>query len=482
VKVQVISGLHEVVDDFNNEPKDVYIVNYDIFSNYLEELSDVLPRAIIFDESHYLKNSKSNRGKAAMKLVETTAAPIVLMLTGTPVLNRPRELWQQLKIMGRAAEFGSEWKFLKHYCQGESGGFGQDYDGAQNLEELNKRMRATCFIRRLKCNVMKELPAKQRSNVVVQIDNRSEYNRVLNDFWGWMESQGKGETSNNAEKLTQIEYLKQAAARGKLSAIKRWIRDFMESGEKLVVFAHHKEIQKSILAEFPTAAHIFGEDTMAARQVNVDRFQTDPTCQLMVASVKAAGVGLTLTAASNVVFCELGWTPAEHDQAEDRTHRIGQTESVNIYYMIATDTIDEDIMELLLEKKRVVGEATDGVYVGEEVPVQILSEVMKRLKVQWAERGKVSHINQELVLDLDEEEIVSNTKLVHDFEDLFKKQNTTNQDEARVQDKIGELNYKLDFSLDFPNSSMSEESLDQIFGKGPGNLDDPDSLYKDISI
>jgi SNF2 family DNA or RNA helicase len=159
-----------------------------------------------------------------------------------------------------------------------------------------------------------------------------------------------------------------------LNAALRWIHDFCSSGERLVVFAHHREIQRAVLDHFPAALHVLGKDSHAARDVAVQAFQSPDSAanQLIVCSIEAAGHGLTLTRSSSVVFLELDWTPAKHDQAEDRCHRIGQQDSVNAYYLLAAGTVDETIATLLERKRAVIGAVTDGVEEDEEGVVDAL--------------------------------------------------------------------------------------------------------------
>lgn len=160
----------------------------------------------------------------------------------------------------------------------------------------------------------------------------------------------------------RLNALKLLAARGKLHAALAWIHDFCTSGERLVVFAHHREIQRAVMERFPTALHILGEDSHSARDRAWHAFQEPDAAgnQLLVCSIEVAGQGVTLTRSSNVVFLELDWTPAKHDQAEDRCHRIGQQDAVNANYLLAAGTIDETIATLLERKRAVIGAVTDG--------------------------------------------------------------------------------------------------------------------------
>src|SRR5262249_31006176 len=150
-------------------------------------------------------------------------------------------------------------------------------------------------------------------------------------------------------------------ARGKLHAALRWIHDFSASGEPLVVFARHREIQRALLERFPAALHVLGSDTAAQRDRALCDFQDERSgAPLLVCSIEVAGHGLTLTRSSNVAFLELDWTPAKHDQAEDRCHRIGQRHAVNAYYLLAAHTVDETIATLLERKRAVIAAVTDG--------------------------------------------------------------------------------------------------------------------------
>jgi len=350
---------------------DVTIVNYDILAPRLEELLALAPAALVLDESHYCKNAAAKRTQAAQRLSSGMAREsIVLALTGTPVVNRPAELISQLRILGRLEDFGSGAKF------------GERFRGTDAHLRLHWHLRARCFVRRLKEDVLTQLPAKTRAVVPVELDNESEYRLAERDLVAWLRSQpldlreldAKVAAALRAERLVRLNALKVLAARGKLHAALTWIHDFCSSGERLVVFAHHREIQRAVLEHFPAALHILGADTHLARDAAVQAFQAPnaPGNQLIVCSIEAAGHGLTLTRASNVVFLELDWTPAKHDQAEDRCHRIGQQDAVNAYYLLAAGTVDETISALLERKRAVIGAVTDGREEDEEGVVDAL--------------------------------------------------------------------------------------------------------------
>ena len=373
-----LSGRSVSIFTAKSNPADIEIINYDILKRNLDTLKMRGFKAIIFDESHVLKNGKAQRTKAASEL--SKGIEIRLALTGTPVLNRPQELLAQLKILGRLDDIGGFWKFAERYCAAKKTRWGWDFTGSANLAELNEKLRSTCYIRRDKASVLAELPLKQRSVVPLDIDNRKEYQNVEKDLIRWLTKQ-KGEElaerAKYAEQLVKIEYLKQLAAQGKLPALFEWVQSFLESGEKLVLFATHQNIIDAIAEKFSSALTITGETPQNHRQQIVDKFQTDPEAKLLVMNLKAGGVGLTLTAASNVAFFELGWTPADHNQAEDRCHRIGQKNSVNIWYLLASGTIDEEIYRLIDTKRKIVDAATEG---GEMEENSILQELIAK----WA--------------------------------------------------------------------------------------------------
>ncbi len=341
------------------EPADIIVVNYDILAARGAALAAMAPRALVLDESHYCKNAAAKRTQAVARLAASIPGDgLVLALTGTPVMNRPPELISQLRILGRLTDFGS------------GAQFGRRFKGNDAHVRLHWHLRSRCFVRRLKADVLPQLPPKTRTVVPVELDNEAEYRLAETDVIAWLRSRpldlseldAMVAAALRAERLVRLNTLKLLAARGKLHAALAWIHDFCSSGERLVVFARHREIQRAVVERFPHALHILGEDTHAARDASLSAFQAadDAGNQLIVCSIEVAGQGLTLTQASNVAFLELDWTPAKHDQAEDRCHRIGQQDAVNAWYLLAAGTIDETMATLLERKRAVIGAVTDG--------------------------------------------------------------------------------------------------------------------------
>jgi hypothetical protein len=204
--------------------------------------------------------------------------------------------------------------------------------------------------------------------VPIALDNEREYRLAEEDVIEWLRSQpldlstlnAKIAATLRAQRLAQLGALQRLAARGKLHAALAWIHDFLASGEPLVVFARHVEVQQAVLERFPGAAHLLGADSTLRREEAVRAFQSDDGPQLVICATRVAAQGITLTRASNVCFLELEWTPAMHDQAEDRCHRIGQRDAVTAWYLLAAATIDETMAELIQRKRAIVSAVTEG--------------------------------------------------------------------------------------------------------------------------
>jgi superfamily II DNA or RNA helicase len=336
---------------------DIVIVNYEIVAAHREALGRRKPRALIIDESHYCKNPQAKRTQAVRKLAAgVTADGLRLALTGTPVLNHADELIAQLRVIGRLGDFGSGARFSRQF------------QGDRSEERLHWHLRRSCFVRRLKRDVLPQLPAKRQVVVPIALSNDPEYRLAERDVIAWLRELPLDLSTLNAriaatlraERLAQLGTLQRLAARGKLHGALAWIHDFLASGEALVVFARHKEVQEAVLERFPDAAHLLGRDSIVAREEAITAFQRPDGPPLIICATRVAAQGITLTRASNVAFLELEWTPAMHDQAEDRCHRIGQRDAVTAYYLLAAETIDETMAKLIQHKRGIVDAVTDG--------------------------------------------------------------------------------------------------------------------------
>ncbi|MGI9184829.1 MAG: DEAD/DEAH box helicase [Solirubrobacteraceae bacterium] len=336
---------------------DITILNYEIVAAHRQALGRTRPRALVIDESHYCKNPSAKRTQAVRALAATVPADgLRLALTGTPVLNHVDELIAQLRVLSRLEDFGSGARFARQFR------------GQVSEERLHWHLRRRCFVRRLKSEVLPQLPAKRQVVVPMTLTNEAEYRLAERDVIEWLRSQPLDLAELNAriaatlraQRLAQLGALQRLAARGKLAAALAWIEDFLASGEALVVFARHREVQRAVLARFPSALHLLGEDSLPAREAAIASFQRPDGPALIVGVARVAAQGITLTRASNVAFLELEWTPAMHDQAEDRCHRIGQRDAVTAWYLLAAGTIDERMARLIQSKRAHVAAVTDG--------------------------------------------------------------------------------------------------------------------------
>lgn len=378
---EVLSGMKPSVGEMN--VSQLYIINYDILKPWLPFLQSIKPQLVILDEIHYIANQKTKRCRYVRQLcngvqnvtvfgVPNEPIPHILGLSGTPITNRPSEIWSGLNLIN-PKRYPSFWSFAQEFCSPKLTPWGWDFSGASNLGVLHKRLLKTCMIRRLKSEVLQELPAKRRAVVPMEMDNKREYTNAVKDFYGWLAQQSvaKANKARNAEALVKVGYLKRLAASLKLASVMNWIDDFMaESEEKIVLFAVHKVIIEALAKRYHgqcvvVDGSVVGQD----RQRAVDAFQKSSKVRVFIGNIKAAGVGITLTAASTGAFIELGWTPGEHVQAEDRLHRLTQKNAVMWWYLIAKDSIEEKLCGLIQQKMGVLDQVLDGKTDGESLDI-----------------------------------------------------------------------------------------------------------------
>ncbi len=369
--ITIISGTKVNTEIHSN----IIIINYDILSEWYAYLITLRPQVLVLDEVHAIKNNAAKRTKAAKKL--SKAIPNVIALSGTPIVNRPIEFYNAINLVNPHI-LPNYWEFVHKYCGAKHNGFGWDLSGATNTQELHQLLITSVMLRRKKADVLKDLPDKVYSYIPMSINNRTDYHKAEHNFVEFIRNQ-KGviaaEKASSAQALVEIETLKQLAVQGKLIQAVDWIREFIESGEKLIVMAVHKFVIDFLMKEFDKiAVKIDGSVSQANRQIAVDSFQENPNIKLFIGNIKAAGVGITLTAASNIAFLELPWTPGELIQAEDRPHRIGQKNSVTVYYLLAAGTIEEKIVRILDRKKIILDAVLDGI---ETEQNSLLFELMK---------------------------------------------------------------------------------------------------------
>ncbi len=366
---------------------EIVIVTYDMARRRVDELAGRKFQAVISDESHYLKNNKAARTKAVLTICKKTKAKSVLCLSGTPLINRPVEFYTTLNLL-RPTDYRNWKRFTERYCAGHyesvyvKGGMRRDVwvcDGSSNLDELNQRL-SDVMVRRLKCDVLTELPPKTHIDTPVELNpkERASYNRAVKSAYAALDEKEPG------AHLVAITAARQAVGVAKVRATVDWVKEYVEQGQYPVMFAHHKGVRDAMVDAIRTAGitvgHIDGQVPQDERQRIVDAFQAGKT-DCLVISIKAGGVGITLTRSSNVIIAERAWTPGDEQQAEDRTHRIGQTDPVTVRVLHADVDIDHDMAELLTDKALVIQAALDG-----DGTVPADTDIRKELVARWAAR------------------------------------------------------------------------------------------------
>uniref|UniRef100_A0A8D0ALU0 SWI/SNF-related matrix-associated actin-dependent regulator of chromatin subfamily A-like protein 1 n=1 Tax=Sander lucioperca TaxID=283035 RepID=A0A8D0ALU0_SANLU len=321
----------------------VNIISYDLLSRMDKQQPGNPFNVLIMDESHFLKNMKTARCKAALPLLK--AAKRVILLSGTPAMSRPSELYTQILAV-RPTLFPRFHEFGMRYCGATQSPWGWDYSGSSNLGELKLLLEECLMLRRLKCDVLSQLPAKQRKVVTVTIDG------INTRIKAALSAAAKQTEYFTAFVETVESYVVSVTAR-------EYITDMLECGrEKFLVFAHHKLVLDHIITELvkKNVSHIRidGSTPSAERQQLCDKFQYSTKTCVAVLSITAANMGLTLHSADLVVFAELFWNPGILVQAEDRVHRIGQTSNVNIHYLVAKGTADDHLWPMIQEKMNVL--------------------------------------------------------------------------------------------------------------------------------
>ena len=357
------------------------VVNYDLLKRDIDPLLEHRFAGIVFDEGHYLKNHRAQRSRLARRLVvEAESDPVVHVLTGTPLTNRPRDLFPLLQLVGHALGH-SFLAFAKRYCDGHKNDYGYWVTtGASNVEELSVQLQGI-MLRRNKDDVL-DLPAKQRTWIEVDVDARvrDSLNDAVELFLSGLSGERDGGRDGRGRRLGMAMF---STARRRLAVAKvphtlEYVEGAVDQGEKVLLFScftHATRRFEKALGEM--AVTITGEVPTSKRQGIVDRFQADDSVRVLIGQIHAACVGINLTAARQVVFNDLDWVPANHWQAEDRTHRIGQTGTVNVTYMVARDTLEEFIRTILQTKARLVDDVIEGRALGNAMEADVLVELRR---------------------------------------------------------------------------------------------------------
>jgi SWI/SNF-related matrix-associated actin-dependent regulator 1 of chromatin subfamily A len=382
----------------------IVVVNYDILHKHIDALRSIEWDVLIADEAHYAKTRSARRTRMLFGYEPTKKegkerepplrAKRKLLLTGTPIGNRPAEFFPLLHYLDPKA-WPSFFPYGKRYCGGYQSRWGWDFTGASNLAELQEKVRSSVMVRRLKKDVLTELPAKRRQVIELPANGaadairaeleayESRADRIISlqvavelakasdrpeDYAAAVAALREGMSAA----FTEMSALRKATAIAKVPAIIEFARATIESAGKVVLFVHHKEVVRQLAEEFgDDAVALVGDTPMQARQDAVDRFQSDAGCTLFIGSIHAAGVGITLTAASHVLFGELDWVPGNVSQCEDRCHRIGQHDSVTVQHLVLEGSLDATMARRIVEKQDVIDRALDR----DAVPVYLAEPV-----------------------------------------------------------------------------------------------------------
>jgi SWI/SNF-related matrix-associated actin-dependent regulator of chromatin subfamily A-like protein 1 len=413
---------------------DVVIVNYDIVSQRYDDIIEHGFKSLIVDESHYIKNGKRKsscpvcgealridgvncshcgakkikvrnswsvrRTNAVMNLAHSLPPEaLVLLLTGTPINIRPGELIRQLECIDRLDIFGGEWKFRMRYCP--------DNKTARNLKELNTKLRENCFIRRKTKDVYPQLPKVQHSvqRIVLSKEKMERYHEIENDVVEYLAIKArerardeglnpdraywnKRRSAERAEALIRVNVLRGAIVELKFEEMVEWVANFLEDGDqKIILFAERIKIVEGFYEKYKDiAVKVRGDVSNKTALAATHSFQEDDWCRVFVANLQSAKEGYTLTASSDVIFCEPEWAPTSHAQGISRSYgRTNDPHGTTAWWLLAPETIDVDMFRMLQDRQAVVDAVTDGEELDEE-QVSIVDEMIRLLEARGEER------------------------------------------------------------------------------------------------
>lgn len=395
----------------------ILIINPDILQYWAEDLFKYGIKATIVDEIHYFKEPDSIRYLALIEITKKCFNRIGL--SGTPIINKPIEIYYIWKWIDSTTL--PNWPyFTRQFCEAHHNGWAMDYSGAANLTELNTLLTDSIMLRRTKQEVLPELPKKLYSVIPLDIDNRKEYDRAFNDFMKYhidkvlkelddvmtvarksvrkstknkdiyqldlFEESIEGDLIDatmekvaNSGGLMQVNALRQLAAIGKMKEFWKWLKGFLLSGEKIVIFCEHRAIMQQIIDTFPKiTVYIHGGVKGTKRQAAITEFQNNPKIKIFVGN-KAAQEGVTLTAANTVAHVEYPWNSTSVDQRNDRCNRIGAKYNTNVLYFVAHHTYEETLIKIIDVKREITNQAIDNKGIDE---AHVLKKLLKQFKTK----------------------------------------------------------------------------------------------------
>lgn len=364
VKVDILSGK----TPYRLEAGKSYIINWDILTDWQENLVSHKFRAVVADEVQAVGDKSSKRTKAFMAVAKS--APRMLAMSGTPARSRPAQLWPLLNCINEHV-FPNFYQFAEYFGGPKDTPWGRQYTGATHTKELHDLL-VKIALRRTKAQVLQDLPDKTVDIVPMDIDSTAMDKYIA-------EEAGISAEDKGASLQAKLVSLARTAYAVKQASVKEWVKDYLSSGSKLVIFAWHRSVVED-LAEYLkdyNPAVLYGGIGEKAREESKGKFIKDETCRVMVANITSGGVGIDglQDVCSACCFVECSMTPADHWQAEDRLHRTGQKSAVNVYYLIAPGTVDDDAVSLLDRKTKNLSKVIDGHAPAE---TQLLQSLMRR--------------------------------------------------------------------------------------------------------
>ncbi|CDW80246.1 snf2 family n-terminal domain containing protein [Stylonychia lemnae] len=440
----------------------IYIMTYDLAMKRYEEIDERNFKVCVADEAHYLKSRDSKRSKHLIPILSKSKR--VILISGTPMLAKPEEVYNLLKIL-RPDIIGKFTEFAARYCNPQQTPYKIDYGGNSCTKELHYVLSQSIMIRRLKKDVLSELPPKRRQKIQVQTDPKllAQIKKILNNLMD-----GQSEMTDNLIQTLITKHIKpvnfddyideqkkeQAQAQdigfmtayrltglSKIDGITEFMDTLIENNCKFIIFAHHLEVldglEEHVKKEKVGYIRIDGSVSVDRRHERVQAFQNNDNIRIAVLSITACSQGLTLTAASTIVFAEMFWTPSIMTQAEDRAHRISQQNCVNIYYMHGPDTVDDIIFQMLSEKSQIVSDALDGKISEYHIKKAQLEECLEEVK-ELKEKGTLNPIITKKKKEPSKNKIEDFFKKSKDTENNFVKKVSKSKNPPLIEEDIDE--------------------------------------------
>jgi len=376
VRAEILTG--ETVPLLQRKPKNpnqMFVISYRCLvpagwkpsqplpaNSWAKWLLDQNPRLLICDEAHACKSSSTARTKAIKKMSQSISG--VLLLTGTPLTNSPKDMWSLCNILW-PREFPSESNFLHEFTFGRREWYGWVFKGAKNLNRLHQKLLDLGMIRRRKEDVLQDLPEVQHSVIPLEVP-LTDYRRAENDFLRWLQTEAPhlSRGAAKAEEIVKLSYLKQFAGRLKIDGIVDWVKSFLEeSGGKILIGSVHHEFTDTLRSKLKNCIQVDGRNSTKEKQWAFDAFNNDLKYRVLIGNLQAAGTGWSCTSTSDAAVAEYPYVPSDVDQFCGRVTGINRGivgRGSHIRYFTAVGTADEDLCRILQEKSRWAAQVVDG--------------------------------------------------------------------------------------------------------------------------